>query len=132
MDETDRTAIHEVMEQQTISISKVCTLNDCINIYQRQAGINTTLNARTSILAAANPAYSRYNKHKSASENINLPPALLSRFDLLFLILDEHDRDLDSRMAEHILHVHRTGNPPDLDFDPLEPNVIRYVSIYIY
>ena len=111
MEEADRTAIHEVMEQQTISISK--------------AGINTTLNARTSILAAANPAHSRYNKARSASENINLPPALLSRFDLLFLILDDHKSEEDSKLAEHILYVHRVGKQPDLEFEPLEPTVIR-------
>merc|ERR1711937_912669 len=65
MEESDRTAIHEVMEQQTISIAK--------------AGITTTLNARTAILAAANPAFGRYNKNKTPEENIDLPAALLSR-----------------------------------------------------
>lgn len=83
------------------------------------------MNARTSILAAANPVYGRYNKNRSISENVNLPPALLSRFDLLFLILDESNSDSDSRLAEHILHVHRHGRQPELGFEPLEPNVIR-------
>lgn len=98
MDETDRTAIHEVMEQQTISISK--------------AGITTTLNARTSVLAAANPLHGRYNPKKSPRENINLPPALLSRFDLLFLILDQADVEEDTRLAEHVCQVHRTSEAP--------------------
>ncbi|KAI9446171.1 MCM2/3/5 family-domain-containing protein [Lactarius indigo] len=87
MDESDRTAIHEVMEQQTIFISR--------------AGITTTLNARTSILAAANPLYGRYNPKVSPVENINLPAALLSRFDLLFLLLDKPSRDDDERLAQH-------------------------------
>eukprot|EP01086_Lenisia_limosa_P005135 TRINITY_DN2132_c0_g1_i1.p1 TRINITY_DN2132_c0_g1~~TRINITY_DN2132_c0_g1_i1.p1 ORF type:complete len:278 (+),score=72.95 TRINITY_DN2132_c0_g1_i1:719-1552(+) len=95
MDDADKTAIHEVMEQQTISIAK--------------AGITTTLNARSSILAAANPAYGRYNSKRSPSENINLPAALLSRFDLLFLLLDTHDVDKDKTLARHIGHVHRHG-----------------------
>ena len=95
MDENDRTAIHEVMEQQTISISK--------------AGITTTLNARASVLAAANPLGGRYNPKKSPRDNINLPPALLSRFDLMFLLLDTPDLDLDTRLAQHVTNVHRTG-----------------------
>ena len=79
----DRTAIHEVMEQQTISIAK--------------AGIMTSLNARVSILAAANPAYGRYNPKKTIEQNIQLPAALLSRFDVLWLIQDKPDRENDLR-----------------------------------
>jgi DNA replication licensing factor MCM7 len=111
MDDGDRTAIHEVMEQQTISISK--------------AGINTTLNARTSILAAANPLYGRYNPRVSPVENINLPAALLSRFDILFLILDTPTRDGDEELARHVAYVHmHNRHPPssagDLVFSPAE------------
>lgn len=111
MDESDRTAIHEVMEQQTVSISK--------------AGINTTLNARTSILAAANPAYGRYNPKKSPLENINLPAALLSRFDLLFLLLDTPNHDSDLRMAQHITYVHTHGRHPPLAFEAVDPHTLR-------
>ena len=92
MDERDRTNIHEVMEQQTVSIAK--------------AGITTSLNARTSILAAANPLYGRYNPAKSPEENINLPKALLSRFDLIFLLLDKHDQVKDEALAVHVTKVH--------------------------
>ncbi|KAF9265675.1 MCM-domain-containing protein [Marasmius fiardii PR-910] len=112
MEESDRTAIHEVMEQQTISISK--------------AGISTTLNARTSILAAANPLYGRYNLKASPVENINLPAALLSRFDLLFLILDRPSRDDDERLAQHVTHVHMHNRHPDLGIDVVDPNVMRH------
>lgn len=112
MDESDRTAIHEVMEQQTISISK--------------AGITTTLNARTSILAAANPLYGRYNPKISPVDNINLPAALLSRFDLLFLILDTPNRDDDERLAQHIAYVHMWSEHPPLDHDPVSPVLMRH------
>ena len=99
MDDGDRTAIHEVMEQQTISISK--------------AGITTTLNARASILAAANPLYGRYNPRISPVENINLPAALLSRFDILFLILDTPSREHDEQLARHVTHVHMHSSHPE-------------------
>merc|ERR1712050_573630 len=89
MEEGDRTAIHEVMEQQSVSIAK--------------AGITTTLNCRTTVLAAANPIYGRYNPYKSPVENMGLPPALLSRFDLLFLLLDTVDVDKDKNLALHVL-----------------------------
>ncbi|KAG7133701.1 DNA replication licensing factor mcm7 like protein [Verticillium longisporum] len=112
MDDNDRTAIHEVMEQQTISISK--------------AGISTTLNARTSILAAANPLYGRYNTRLSPVENINLPAALLSRFDIMFLILDTPNRESDAQLAKHVAYVHmHSRHPPvagedDVIFSPHE------------
>uniref|UniRef100_A0A1J3GWA5 DNA replication licensing factor MCM7 n=1 Tax=Noccaea caerulescens TaxID=107243 RepID=A0A1J3GWA5_NOCCA len=115
MDESDRTAIHEVMEQQTVSIAK--------------AGITTSLNARTAVLAAANPAWGRYDLRRTPAENINLPPALLSRFDLLWLILDRADMDSDLELAKHVLHVHQTLESPALGFEPLEPNILRaYIS----
>merc|ERR550525_1296994 len=92
MDESDRTAIHEVMEQQSVSIAK--------------AGITTTLNCRTTVLAAANPVFGRYNPYKSPVENIDLPPALLSRFDLIFLLLDTLDSEKDKQLALHVCKVH--------------------------
>merc|ERR1719183_1812549 len=92
MEEGDRSAIHEVMEQQSVSIAK--------------AGITTSLNCRTTVLAAANPVYGRYNPLKSPVENIDLPAALLSRFDLLFLLLDTVDVDKDKNLAHHVCKVH--------------------------
>ena len=115
MDDGDRTAIHEVMEQQTISISK--------------AGITTSLNARTSILAAANPLYGRYNPRISPVENINLPAALLSRFDILFLMLDQPSRESDEELAQHVTYVHMNNRHPDTEGVVFSPHEVRqYVA----
>jgi len=116
MDEGDRTAIHEVMEQQTISIAK--------------AGIMTSLNARVSILAAANPAYGRYNNKRSIEDNIQLPAALLSRFDLLWLIADKSDRENDLRLARHITYVHQNNTNPPQQYTPLDMKLMRrYIAM---
>jgi len=77
-----------------------------------KAGITTSLNARTSILAAANPQYGRYDPSKKPDENINLPAALLSRFDLIFLLLDKANTDSDMNLARHVTNVHRTLKAP--------------------
>lgn len=113
MDENDRTAIHEVMEQQTISIAK--------------GGITTVLNARASVLAAANPAYGRYNTDLSPVANMNLPESLLSRFDLQFLMLDKAEPEHDMQLAHHIGAVHRDGavTRRELDFDPVSAEFMR-------
>jgi len=93
MDERDQVAIHEAMEQQTISITK--------------AGIQATLNARASILAAANPIYGRYDRTKTLKANVTLSAPILSRFDLFFVVLDDCNPEADRRVAQHILKVHR-------------------------
>ncbi|KAF6826698.1 minichromosome maintenance protein 4 (cell division control protein 54) [Colletotrichum musicola] len=97
MSEATRSVLHEVMEQQTVSVAK--------------AGIITTLNARTSILASANPIGSRYNPDLPVPQNIDLPPTLLSRFDLVYLILDRIDEKSDSRLARHLLSLYLEDKP---------------------
>ncbi len=88
----DRSALHEVMEQQSASIAK--------------GGIVATLNARTSILAAANPMYGKYDPFKNITENVNLPIPLLTRFDLIFVVRDIPTRERDEKIARHIIDLH--------------------------
>jgi replicative DNA helicase Mcm len=91
----DRVAIHEAMEQHTVSVAK--------------GGIVATLNARTAVLAAANPTLGRYNPFETVTNNIALPVTILSRFDLIFVLKDVPEKELDTKMSEHILGLHRRG-----------------------
>lgn len=95
MDTKDRAALHQAMEQQEISVAK--------------AGINATLKSRCSLLGAANPKMGRFDEFASISDQINMPPALLSRFDLIFPITDKPNRSRDENLASHILGVHSVG-----------------------
>ncbi|KAL2707340.1 DNA helicase [Kluyveromyces marxianus] len=100
MRDEDRVAIHEAMEQQTISIAK--------------AGITTVLNSRTSVLAAANPVYGRYDDLKSPGENIDFQTTILSRFDMIFIVKDDHNEDRDISIANHVMNIH-TGRTQQTD-----------------
>lgn len=97
MNESTRSVLHEVMEQQTVSVAK--------------AGIITTLNARTSILASANPIGSKYNQSLPVPQNIDLPPTLLSRFDLVYLVLDRVSEQEDRRLAKHLVNMYLEDRP---------------------
>ncbi|MBT0158822.1 minichromosome maintenance protein MCM [Candidatus Bathyarchaeota archaeon A05DMB-2] len=109
----DRVAIHEAMEQHTVSVAK--------------GGIVATLNARTAILAAANPSLGRYEPHRTVAENISLPVTILSRFDLIFVLRDVPDREADGKMSRHILEIHRRGaSPVEAQIDP--ELVRKYIS----
>ena len=116
MRDEDRVAIHEAMEQQTISIAK--------------AGITTILNARTSVLAAANPIFGRYDDLKSPGENIDFQTTILSRFDMIFIVRDEHERGRDERIARHVMGIHMGGRGTEEVAESAIPvdKMKRYIS----
>ncbi len=115
MNDSTRSVLHEVMEQQTVSIAK--------------AGIITTLNARTSILAAANPVGSKYNLAWPITRNIDLPPTLISRFDLLYLVLDKIDEKGDARLAKHLVGLYLEDRPDTGGTDIMKvEDLTAYVS----
>jgi replicative DNA helicase Mcm len=95
MSTEDKSALHEAMEQQTISVAK--------------AGIIATLKSRCALLGAANPKYGRFDRYEGIAQQINMPPALISRFDMIFVLLDTPNEELDSRIAKHILKSHYAG-----------------------
>ncbi|MGZ7209551.1 MAG: minichromosome maintenance protein MCM, partial [Methanobacterium sp.] len=108
----DRSAIHEALEQQTISIAK--------------AGIMATLNSRCAVLAAANPKFGRFDRYKSIAEQINLPSTILSRFDLIFVIEDKPNAERDKKLAAHILNIHQNTSIP---FE-IDPELLRKYIAY--
>ena len=108
----DRSALHEALEQQTVSIAK--------------AGIMATLNSRCSVLAAANPKFGRFDRYKVLAEQIDLPAPIISRFDLIFVIEDKPSKEKDSELAEHILKTHQYNT---VDYE-IEPELLRKYIAY--
>lgn len=117
MRDEDRVAIHEAMEQQTISVAK--------------AGITTVLNSRTSVLAAANPIYGRYNDAKSPGENIDFQTTILSRFDMIFIVKDAHDEQRDINIANHVMNIHTGRGNNDGDSTDSEELSLEFFKKYI-
>ncbi|KAJ2610602.1 minichromosome maintenance protein 5 [Coemansia sp. RSA 1365] len=116
MRDEDRVAIHEAMEQQTISIAK--------------AGITTVLNARSSVLAAANPLFGRYDDTKAPGENIDFQTTILSRFDMIFIVKDEHNELRDQTIARHVMQVHATRAPVEVEGGELSLETMRRYITY--
>lgn len=117
MSDVDRVAIHEVMEQQTVTIAK--------------AGIHTSLNARCSVLAAANPVFGQYDPHKDPHKNIALPDSLLSRFDLLFVVTDDIEDSRDRTISEHVLRMHRYRQPGTEEGAPVREQLNQTLGVGI-
>ncbi|TRX96646.1 hypothetical protein FHL15_002548 [Xylaria flabelliformis] len=115
MSDIDRVAIHEVMEQQTVTIAK--------------AGIHTSLNARCSVIAAANPIFGQYDTHKDPHKNIALPDSLLSRFDLLFVVTDDIEDSRDRQVSEHVLRMHRYRQPGTDEGAPVRENASQALGV---